>query len=135
MGINYDAIDTIMLQRAPALGQVSSSERLAMIESVCTFQLDADAFGASFQLAAALLSAHFLTLNQMAGNNPGGGGNVGGPVTRLKEGALEKEFASPIATKYLRPSDAALMSTTYGLQYIMVRNSSIMAVDIRRGLV
>lgn len=84
-------------------------------------------WGANTDYGTALLAAHMLTA---AGR--GGQGSGGGAVTQEQVGDLSRSFQSIAETG---SGDAALMTTRYGIDFVELRNETIVPMMSTRGAI
>ena len=88
-------------------------------------QVSSNEFLTKYDLAVAYLTAHVLSLsgrNDTEGTN----GNAGN-ITQKKEGDLSLSFALPSALN--NSQDGTLMSTSYGLEYLRLRDMCIITMS------
>lgn len=84
-------------------------------------RLCASAFGVLFQQATIYLAAHLLLISPEGGTGTGG---AGGPVTSKKTGDEAISFGSIVSLATgASLGDADLMKTSYGAQFVSIRNS------------
>lgn len=92
-------------------------------------QVSSNAFGERYNIAVAYLACHMMSL---AGRNDdeGTNGQVGN-LTQKKEGDLSASFALPNA--FNNSNDATLMMTSYGIEYMRLRNLCVIAPGVYSG--
>jgi hypothetical protein len=102
-----------------------TDDRIDTFLTVAAQRLNPPCFGALFQQATIYLAAHLL-LRSPAGGTGGAavGGLGGGPVTSRKTGDEAISFGSPAAaTGTVALSDADLLETHYGKQFLAIRDT------------
>ena len=82
-------------------------------------------FGADYNLALALLTCHAM---KMAGSGDNSLGTNTGRLASVSEGGVSISFATSTAGT---AGDAAYQLTSYGLQFIEIRNRHIVPIMIR----
>lgn len=89
---------------------------------IATTRVPSTVWGANTGYATALLTAHMLTAS-----GRGGLGSGGGAVTDESVGDLSRSFATVFEPG---SGDAALMTTRYGIDFVELRNETIITPDI-----
>ena len=87
-------------------------------------------FGADYNLAVALLVCHAM---KMAGNGDSSLGTIAntGRLASVSEGGVSISFATSTAGTTGTTGDAEYQLTSYGLQFISIRNRHIVPIMIR----
>lgn len=112
---------------APEYGATSDATLDFRIDTALTL-VDAVVFEDAYVPAVAYLAAHFLTLDLRASGGVSGSGvgqATAGPITSAQTVRLSVSYGqtggSAFAAKTM--TDAALMTTPYGLHFMMLRDS------------
>jgi hypothetical protein len=87
-------------------------------------EMDATVWGSFFERGALALAAYLLKLAKDSAGAASGGIIAVGSVTSVKTGDLSLGFGSlaGVLTGVSSPSDAALMTNRYGVEYIRLRD-------------
>jgi hypothetical protein len=111
-----------------------ADDRVETFLTVAAQRLNPPCFGGLFQQATIYLAAHLLLRSPTGGT--GGvavGGLGGGPVTSRKTGDEAISFGSPAAaTGTVALSDADLVETHYGKQFLAIRDTRACAAPAFR---
>lgn len=89
---------------------------------IATTRVPSTVWGSNTAYATALLTAHMLTASGRQGLGSGGGA-----VTDESVGDLSRSFATVFEPG---SGDAALMTTRYGIDFVELRNETIVTADI-----
>lgn len=100
--------------------QFDVDSRRSEIIAFAELQVNATWFDAKYEWAAAYLAAHYLALNPASGGSTEPGG---GFIVSKREGDLSVTYAKP-AVSGTNLSDDSLSQTSFGQQFIQLRNSS-----------
>jgi len=98
--------------------------RIARFISYAELQVSENKFGAKYDLALAYLTCHMLALSGR--NDEEGTNGTAGNLTQKKEGDLAASFSLPSALN--NSNDGELMTTSYGIEYLRLRDLCVMAV-------
>lgn len=99
-----------------------------MIDLAQTY-IDQTAFGTRYQLGWLYLSAHFVTIFYQSSMGSGGNSvNIGG-VKSFKAENIHVDYGA-VSVKDLNINDALLLQTSYGANFLMLRNSTIPSFTI-----
>ena len=103
------------------------TEFKAMSDEDISFWIGLQKFGADYNLAVALLVCHAM---KMAGNGDSSLGTIAntGRLASVSEGGVSISFATSTAGT---TGDAEYQLTSYGLQFISIRNRHIVPIMIR----
>lgn len=126
-----DAVDVAAITK---IVKMVGAEFKAMPDDDISFWIDLQApviskkkFGADYNLAVALLVCHAM---KMAGNGDSSLGTIAntGRLASVSEGGVSISFATSTAGT---TGDAEYQLTSYGLQFISIRNRHIVPIMIR----
>lgn len=116
-----DAAKADALEMCPALAALSGALQTIIVDrAACLIQ--PDAWGKKQQAGLALLICHFATLQSQAAGG-GSGAAAAGPVASVSMGKLAVSFAGAATSA----SDLGYGSTTWGIQYLAMRRSLMIA--------
>jgi hypothetical protein len=109
---------------APELASGVTAEQWAQIIGEVDDQVGLNAWGGNqdrCNRAGIYLAAHLGTLRKSAAAGIGGQATPGGPLTGVSVGQVSKQFATPGAVGAAGFSQAALMATAYGIEFLRLR--------------
>lgn len=98
-----------------------------MIDLAQTY-IDQTAFGTRYQLGWLYLSAHFATVFYPSSTGGGSNVNIGG-VKSFQAENLKVDYGA-VSVKELNINDTLLLQTSYGANFLMLRNSTIPSFGI-----
>lgn len=106
------SVDAVLLDIAPEMDAVDAALRTRIID-LAKLRVSEKVFGELTELATAYLAAHMLTMRTRSG--------AGGAVSSESEGSLSRSYTAS--------SDKSLLaSTSYGQEYIALRNTFVVPV-------
>lgn len=114
---------TILEAVAP---QYVGDSRATTFLSLAGNRISAEFFGERYDEAVAWLTAHMLTMadREAAERAAGGAGASSGAIQSKSAGDLSIGFGGAMGSVgRMNPEDAALTSTSYGLEYLRIRNT------------
>ena len=108
-------LNALISAYCPALA-AAPSDAYAVWTEIAETRVSRVAFGSNGDQAVALMAAHLFTLAANLGTVVG----AGGAIASESEGALSRSYALPNMD-----TETSLKSTGYGLQFIELRNQSV----------
>lgn len=104
--------------------QVAARADYAVFLEIAATQMYATAWGDVYAIAACYLAAHLATLSPSTAAAAEASASVAGPLTQESAGDLSRSYGSATSgVSGIAVSDASLMSTAYGREFIRLRNT------------
>lgn len=105
-------------------GQLSSDLFDTYI-GVASQQLNRETWGRNYRVGVILLAAHMRKLFERANQNISVSGGTAGAVSSISEGDQSLSFENAVAQVSQNVADASLSGTSYGTQYLRLREQTI----------
>lgn len=124
----------IIAVKAP---QYAGDPRETDMIALAGFHVSQEVFGPKYNYALALVVCHWYAVEELNGGNPGSGGGTGsgsgagGMVKSEKEGDLARTKGNINPNAYSRDADQDWAKTSYGQEFISLRNACIVTLSNR----
>jgi len=113
------SISSLLHTIAPQFDSIASRNDFIFI---ATLQVNRDWFGDTYELAAAYLTAHLITVNTNSSYT-----NGSGAITSKREGDLSVSYSAPTISG---KGDDDLIQTGYGRQFLRLRNQKGFMIEV-----